>query len=85
MKSLAGEALRELRAASGLSQAELAERAGTCQAAVSLIETGRRDPRASTYLALAMHAGADDLLSDLARLLVLSGGPDKLDEPPPTD
>lgn len=39
-----GQVIRKARIAAGLSQAELAKRAGTNQSAVSLIERGQRIP-----------------------------------------
>lgn len=42
--SRSGEIIRAARLRSGLSQAELARRAGTSQAAISRIESGREQP-----------------------------------------
>ena len=42
--SQAGELIRRARRRSGLSQRELARRAGTSQAAISRIESGREEP-----------------------------------------
>ena len=42
--SRSGEIIRTARLRSGLSQAELARRAGTSQAAISRIESGREQP-----------------------------------------
>ena len=52
------ETLRRLRLAAGLSQARLAERAGTTQAQIALIESGARDPQTDmiTRLAQALDA-----------------------------
>ena len=47
--------LVELRG--GLSQAELAKRAGVPQSAISEIETGKRKPRIDTIQKLAMALG----------------------------
>lgn len=44
--------LRKLRLARGLTQHALAALAGTNQRQISMIETGRRNPRAATILAL---------------------------------
>ena len=45
--------LREQRKLKGLTQAELAERAGITMRYVSLMETGHRQPTISTLYALA--------------------------------
>jgi transcriptional regulator with XRE-family HTH domain len=57
-----GEQIRAVRIATGLSQQELARRAGVAQSAVSEIETGvRLDPKYSTvkaiFDALSLHIG----------------------------
>lgn len=44
----AGRFLRERRLANGLSQAQLARRAGTSQGAISMIERGRKSPTIET-------------------------------------
>ncbi len=51
--------LRTLRTAKGLSQQELAEKAGITQAAISRIEAGLHDPRYSTVVRLAAVLGVD--------------------------
>ena len=51
--NLFGEELRRLRRRSGLSQETLAARAGLSPEAVSLLERGRRSPRATTMRLLA--------------------------------
>lgn len=43
-----GAELRKARTAAGLSQAELAERAGTTQSTISAYESGRKEPGVST-------------------------------------
>jgi transcriptional regulator with XRE-family HTH domain len=48
-----GENLREARRAAGLSQEELAERAGVDRSAISDYERGRREPNLSTIVKLA--------------------------------
>jgi transcriptional regulator with XRE-family HTH domain len=48
----AGELLREARLRHGLSQAQLARRAGTSQAAISRIERGLVSPRVETLTTL---------------------------------
>jgi transcriptional regulator with XRE-family HTH domain len=49
--------LRELRAAAGLTQKALAERAGLTREAVACLETGRNDPRWKTVVALCAALG----------------------------
>lgn len=44
--------LRKLREALGISAAELAERSGLTPAAISQIETGKREPSLSSILAI---------------------------------
>lgn len=46
------------RRAAGLSQAELAERAGTSQPAISAYEAGRKTPSAETFSKLLAASGA---------------------------
>src|SRR5437868_9674477 len=53
------------RTRAGLTQAELARRAGTSQPVVSAYERGRRDPSVSTLRKLIEAAGAE-LVLDLA-------------------
>ena len=58
--SIAGEVgarVRALRESQGLSQVELARRAGTGRAALRLIEEGRRDPSLTTVDSLARALG----------------------------
>ena len=52
-----GKRLRELRAAAGLTQRQLAERAGLTREGVAYLETGRHDPRWTTVVALCMALG----------------------------
>jgi transcriptional regulator with XRE-family HTH domain len=51
--------LRAAREAAGLSQAELADRADTGQAALSRIEGGEQDPRLSTLARIAGALGCE--------------------------
>ncbi|MCY3576866.1 MAG: helix-turn-helix transcriptional regulator [bacterium] len=51
------ELLREARRRKGLSQAELATRAGTSQPVISAYEHGRRDPTTRTLRRLVAAAG----------------------------
>lgn len=57
--------LREARSRAGLSQRELARRAGTAQSVVARIEGGHTDPSAATLLGLLAAAGFE-LATDLA-------------------
>jgi XRE family transcriptional regulator, regulator of sulfur utilization len=52
-----GKTVREIRLARGLSQAELAERAGLSREYVNKIEAGKYDPPLSTINALAEALG----------------------------
>ncbi|HEY7309662.1 MAG TPA: helix-turn-helix transcriptional regulator [Gemmataceae bacterium] len=51
--------LRELRAQAGLSQKELADKAGIVLSAVGHLEAGRRSPSWETVLALCAALGVD--------------------------
>jgi transcriptional regulator with XRE-family HTH domain len=78
----AAEALRSVRTGAGLSQRQLALRAGTSQAAISRIERGEEEPtlgrlanllavvgvRSSLMLEPAATAGVEDELSHVERL-----------------
>jgi len=70
-------AIRSARTRAGLSQAELAARAGTSQATLSAYETGRRDPTAGTLIRLLGAAGAR-LAVEPAERPVVHARPDRL-------
>lgn len=53
-----GATIRRARQDAGLTQAELAERAGTSQATISAYEAGRKDPSATTLARVLAAAGA---------------------------
>jgi predicted nucleotidyltransferase/DNA-binding XRE family transcriptional regulator len=55
----AGALLREARTGAGLSQVELAERAGVTQSVISAYESGHRQPALPTLAALVEAAGYD--------------------------
>ena len=55
----AGRLLRRARAGGGLSQAELAARAGVTQSVISAYESGHRQPALPTLAALIQAAGYD--------------------------
>jgi predicted nucleotidyltransferase/DNA-binding XRE family transcriptional regulator len=55
----AGALLREARTRAGLSQAQLAARAGVAQSVVSVYESGRRQPSVPTLAALVAATGHD--------------------------
>lgn len=52
-----GERLRDLRRRAGLTQVELARRAGVVATVLSAYERGRREPGADTFLRLVAAAG----------------------------
>lgn len=58
-----GAALRTARTAAGLTQAEMAERAGTTQSTVSAYESGRKEPGFSTLERLLGVVGASLTIS----------------------
>jgi transcriptional regulator with XRE-family HTH domain len=77
--------LREARYRAGLTQRELAERAGTAQSVIARIETGKTDPSTSTLNHLIEAAGFNldaeltlkpvsnsHMLEDVNRILNLS-------------
>ncbi len=55
----AGELVRTLRRRHGLTQAQLAIRAGTTQTAISRLESGARSPTVETLRRLALVMGED--------------------------
>ena len=55
----AGALLREARLRSGLTQAELARRAGVTQSVISAYESGRRQPALTTLASLIWSAGLE--------------------------
>lgn len=65
IRVLVGRNVRRARIEKGLTQEELAERAGTSQFYVSSLEAGRRNPTVVTVLELAQALGVDHL--DLLR------------------
>ena len=71
-----GELIRAVRRRRGLTQAQLAARAGTSQPVVSAYEHSRRDPTFAT-LAKLIEAGGEQLRIDAA--------PPLSDLPPPRD
>jgi transcriptional regulator with XRE-family HTH domain len=54
----AATTIREARARAGLSQRELARRAGTSQATISAYEAGRKEPSFGTLVRLVEAAGS---------------------------
>jgi transcriptional regulator with XRE-family HTH domain len=65
IRVLVGRNVRRARIEKGLTQEELAERAGTSQFYVSSLEAGRRNPTVVTVATLAQALGVDYL--DLLR------------------
>ncbi|HID57335.1 TPA: XRE family transcriptional regulator [Candidatus Poribacteria bacterium] len=63
-RRLLGKRLQRLRRQAGLSQEELAERAGISRVTIARIETGEQSPRYETLIALAKGLGSslDQLL-----------------------
>ena len=70
------ELIRAVRQRRGLTQAQLAARAGTSQPVVSAYEHGRRDPTISTLAKLVEAAGEELRLDAMQRMP---------DVPPPGD
>ena len=72
-------ALHQLRIAAGLTQADLANRSGLTQAAVSLLERGERraDETTITLLAAALDCSQDALTTPVDHLEVVSGLADR--------
>jgi uncharacterized protein len=70
------QVIRAVRRRQGLTQAELARRAGTSQPVISAYEHGRRDPTYETLRKL-VEAGGERLHVD--------AGPHRSDGPPPAD
>jgi transcriptional regulator with XRE-family HTH domain len=66
-KKPAGELLREVRTAYGISQAQLATRANTTQSAISRIESGKVSPSFDTLRELMRLLNADLILDVSAR------------------
>lgn len=67
---LIGERIREYRTQAGLTQAELAERAGVCQQFVGALERGKAIPSMATVLSLclALEVDPNALLMNAARV-----------------
>ncbi len=73
---MAGALLRQVRKQAGMSQAELAARAGVTQSVISAYESGHRQPAVPTLAALVDAAGYElvlDLRPQPKRLSRLSG------------
>jgi transcriptional regulator with XRE-family HTH domain len=71
-----GALLRAVRRRNGLTQADLAQAAGTSQPVISAYERGHRDPTHGTLRRLVAAAGEQ---------LRLDAGPSRSDLPPPAD
>lgn len=56
---MGNDLIREARKRAGLTQRELAERAGTTQSAIARIETGRSTPTLDTVLRMLRLCGLD--------------------------
>lgn len=66
----AASSLRAARAAAGLTQADLARRAGTSQATISQYERGRKDPTAATFVRLLEATGSEITVGPVPRPVV---------------
>jgi transcriptional regulator with XRE-family HTH domain len=64
-KEQLGVNLRRLRWAAGLTQMELSNRSGLDMAEISRLERGKKDPRLTTIVRLAVGLGVD--AADLVR------------------
>jgi transcriptional regulator with XRE-family HTH domain len=80
MSSLGGDLIREARKRAGLTQQELADRAGTSQSGVARWESGRTAVSLDAVLRLVRHCGFDlELMllprddSDIAQAARLTG------------
>lgn len=62
IRALVGRNVRRARIEQGLTQEDLADRAGTSQFYVSSLEAGRRNPTIETVHALAVAMGLRDWL-----------------------
>lgn len=62
IRALVGRNVRRARIEQGLTQEELADRAGTSQFYVSSLEAGRRNPTIETVHAIAVAMGLRDWL-----------------------
>lgn len=80
-RKLVARSIRDCRRSRGISQAEVAERAGLQPSSVSHFETGSRLPSCMNLLQLADALGVstDELLGrrDVARTIVIHGISDK--------
>ena len=74
----AGASLQAARTRAGLSQAELARRAGTSQATVSAYESGSKQPSVATFSRLLSTAGARLTVADEVRAPVAVPAPAEL-------
>ncbi len=67
MAGMGGAWVREARLRAGLTQAELARRAGTTQSAVARLESGRTNPSYDTVVRTVRACGLDFLIEIAAR------------------
>lgn len=63
MGSMGADLIREARKRAGLTQRELAERAGTTQSAIARVESGRADPGFETVRRLMRLSGFNLLVA----------------------
>lgn len=74
MQATAAQVLRQARHAAGMSQADLARRAGVVQPVISAYETGRREPGLATLTKL-VHAAGLELSIELVEVRSLPDTP----------
>src|SRR3954447_17602215 len=73
-----GRTLRDARVRAGLTQGELAARAGTSQATVSAYESGAKQPSVATFSRLLAAMGARLSVEDAAQPAVAQPAPAEL-------
>ena len=66
---VAGDLIRKARTQAGISQSDLADRAGVTQVAISMYETHRRQPSLPVLIGLLRLAGTDLVLSTSTKQL----------------
>jgi DNA-binding XRE family transcriptional regulator len=82
-----GPKVGRLREERGLSQEELANRAGLHRTGIGLLETGKRAPRLVTFLVIAgvLEVEPSYLLEGIYRSPGIGGGEGRLTDEPPSE